>query len=101
MEKPRNSMHCCVDALTEERRREVRRQWSPVQTDVGDRRRAANCVAEYRRTQDCMELLQLKRDSHDGDDASTPMEAAVAVTLTASVEHLHPADDNVQIHTVA
>ena len=79
-----------VVALTEERRREVRRQTLAVPANAVDRR----CVAEYRRTQDCMELLQLKRDSDDADEASTPAEVRAAVTVTASVEYLHPADDS-------
>ena len=44
-----------------------------------------------------MELFELKRGSDDIEDASTPAEVAAAVTVTASVEQLHPADDDVQI----
>jgi len=45
-----------------------------------------------------MELLQLKHDSDDVlEDPSTPAEVAAAVTVTASVERLHPADDDVKI----
>jgi len=44
-----------------------------------------------------MELLQLKPDSDDIEDASTPADVRPAVTVTASVEHLHPADDDVEI----
>jgi len=44
-----------------------------------------------------MELLQLKHDSDILEDASSPADVAAAVTVTASVEHLHPADGDVEI----
>jgi len=45
-----------------------------------------------------MELLQLKHDSDVLDDASSPaIEIAAAVTVTASVEHLHAPDGDADI----
>jgi len=76
----------------------VRRQTSLAQTNVVDRLKTGNCVADYHRTQDCIELLQLKRDSDEVDDASTPAaEVVAAVTITASVERLHPADGDAHV----
>jgi len=39
-----------------------------------------------------VELLQLRHDSDVMDDASSPAEVLAAVTVTASVERLHPDD---------
>ena len=81
---------------TEGRRREVRRERSRVQSNNVERRRPdANCGVEFRGTQICVELVQLKRDSDDVEDASTSADVPAAEMLTASMEPLHPTDDEV------
>jgi len=66
-----------VVACAEGRRRDVRRQTSHVQSDLVDRRRPAN---EYRVARDGVELVPMKCESDELEDASTPVEAAAAET---------------------
>jgi len=75
---------------SEARRREVRRQTAAMHSNAVDRR-----GAEYRGTQNYVELVHLKCESDDVEDASTPADVAAMALADNDVETDHVDDHEV------